>query len=161
MPSFDVVSEINMQEADNAINQARKEIEGRFDFRGTQCEIQWDTKLITLMADDDHRLEAMVSILQSKMHRRGIDIQALKFETVEPAGGKMLRQKVSLLQGIDKEKAKDICRAIKDSKLKVQAQITDDKVRVTSKSIDDLQSTMGLLKKGSYGIPLQVNNMRS
>lgn len=161
MASFDVVSEINLQEADNAINQSRKEIEGRFDFRGSQCEIIWDKKLITLMADDDHRLEAMVSILQSKMHRRGIDIQALKFETAEPAGGKMLRQKVSLLQGIDKEKGKEICKVIKDSKLKVQAQIADEKVRVTSKSIDELQEVIALLKRSQFAIPLQFNNMRS
>lgn len=161
MPSFDIVSEINMQEADNAVNQARKEIEGRFDFKGSKCEIEWDKKTLTLIADDDHRLEAIVSILQSKMHRRGIDIKALKFEDPESASGNMLRQKVSLSQGIDKEIAKDIIKVIKDSKLKVQASINDDKLRVTSKSIDELQSTMSLVRSSDFPLPLQFNNMRS
>ena len=161
MPSFDIVSEINMQEADNAINQARKEIEGRFDFKGSKCEIQWDKKTITLVADDDHRLEAMLSIIQSKMHRRGVDMKALKVEDAEKASGHMLRQKINLSQGIEKELAKDIIKAIKDSKLKVQAQIADDKLRVTSKSIDELQATMSLVRAGNFSLPLQFNNMRS
>ena len=161
MPSFDIVSEIDIQEADNAVNQARKEIEGRFDFKGTQSEIKWDRKEITLTGDDEYRMEAMKSILQSRFHKRGIDIKVLKFEKTEPAGGKLMRQKVTLAQGIDREIAKSIIANLKDSKLKVQPQIVDDKVRVTSKSIDDLQSAMGLLKKGQFPIPLQFNNMRS
>lgn len=161
MPSFDVVSEINWQEVDNAINQAKKEIEGRYDFKGSQSEINWDKKEISLLGDDDYKMNAMKDILQSKLHRRGIDIKALKFEKVEPAGGKLLRQKVAVQQGIDKEKAKDICKFIKESKLKVQAQIMDDKIRVTSKSIDELQSVISQLKGGSFEIPLQFNNMRS
>lgn len=161
MPSFDIVSEIDIQEADNAVNQARKEIEGRYDFKGSQSEVQWDKKEITLIGDDEYKMEAMKSILQTKLHRRGIDIKALKFGDVEPAGGKLLRQKVSLLQGIEREVAKKVLQAVKDSKLKVQGQVVDDKVRITSKSIDELQSTMQLIRQGNFDVPLQFNNMRS
>lgn len=161
MPSFDVVSEIDLQEVDNAVNQAKKEIEGRYDFKGSKSEIQWDKKEITILGDDEYKMNAMRDILQSKLHRRGVDIKALKFDKPEAAGGNLLRQKVTLVQGIEKEAAKDICKKIKDSKLKVQAQIMDDKVRVTSKSIDELQSTMSLLRSGGFEIPLQFNNLRS
>lgn len=162
MPSFDIVSELNMQEVDNAINQAKKEIEGRYDFKGSKSEINWDKKIdITLLADDEYKVEAMRDILQSKFHRRGIDIRALKFTDPEPAGGQMLRVKITLQQGIEKEKAKEITTMVRDSKLKVQASVVDDKVRITSKSIDSLQETMTLLKSKDIGIPLQFNNMRS
>lgn len=161
MPSFDVVSEIDLQEVDNGINQARKEIEGRYDFKGSKAEVQWDKKEITLTAEDEYKITAMGGILQTRLHRRGIDIKAIKFEKIEEAGGRMLRQKVLLVQGIDKEKAKDIIKTIKDSKLKVQPQMDDDKVRVTSKSIDELQECISLLKRGQFDLPLQFNNMRS
>ncbi|MES3037101.1 MAG: YajQ family cyclic di-GMP-binding protein [Bdellovibrionota bacterium] len=161
MPSFDIISEINIQEADNAINQARKEIENRYDFKGSKCEIQWDKKEIIILGDDEYKMGAMKDIIQTKMHKRGIDINVMDFGKVEPAGGKMLRQKITLKQGIDKEKAKEVIQAIKDSKLKVQAQIMDEKIRVTSKSIDELQSTMSLVKGGTFKIPLQFENMRN
>lgn len=160
MASFDIVSEINIQEVDNAVNQARKEVEGRYDFKGSQAEIQWDKKEITLLAEDDYKVEAMGGILQSKLHRRGVDIKSFKFEKPEPAGGKMLRQKITIQQGIDKEVAKDIVKLIKGSKLKVQPQIMDDKVRVTSKSIDELQDAIAKVRAGNFPIPLQFNNMR-
>lgn len=160
MASFDIVSEINIQEVDNAVNQARKEVEGRYDFKGSHAEIQWDKKEIKLLAEDDYKVEAMGSILQTKLHRRGVDIKSFKFEKPEPAGGKMLRQKITIQQGIDKEVAKDIIKCIKDSKLKVQPQIMDDKVRVTSKSIDELQETIAKVRAGNFPIPLQFNNMR-
>ena len=161
MPSFDIVSQIDLQEADNAVNQAKKEIEGRYDFRGSKSELQWDKKELVIMADDDYKLGAIKDILQSKLHRRGIDLRALKFDKEEAASGNMLRQKVSLVQGIEKEIAKDIIKLIKDSKLKVQPQIMDDKVRVTSKSIDELQETMTLVRGGKFVVPLQFENMRS
>lgn len=161
MPSFDIVSEIDLQEADNAVNQARKEIEGRFDFKGSQSEIQWDKKEVILMGDDEYKMEAMKSVLQSKLHRRGIDIKVLDYGKIEPAGGKMLRQKITMKQGIDREIAKEILKSIKDSKLKVQAQIADEKVRVTSKSLDELQATIQLIRQGNFQLPLQFNNMRS
>lgn len=161
MPSFDIVSEVDLQEVDNAINQARKEVEGRYDFKGSKAEIQWDKKEIVLIAEDDYKVEQMGSILQTKLHRRGIDIKSVKFEKVEEAGGRLLRQKVTLLQGIDRELAKDIVKSIKDSKLKVQPAVVDDKVRVTSKSIDELQSTISLIRGGSFSQALQFINMRS
>lgn len=161
MPSFDIVSEVDLQEVDNAINQARKEVEGRYDFKGSKAEIQWDKKEIVLIAEDDYKIEQMGSILQTKLHRRGIDIKSVKFEKVEEAGGRLLRQKVTLLQGIDRELAKDIVKSIKDSKLKVQPAVVDDKVRVTSKSIDELQSTISLIKGGSFAQALQFINMRA
>lgn len=161
MPSFDIVSEIDLQEVDNAINQARKEVEGRYDFKGSQAEIQWDKKEITLLAEDEYKVETMGGILQTKLHRRGIDIKAITFEKMTPAGGKLLRQQVKLVQGIDREVAKDIIKIIKDSKLKVQPAIADDKVKVTSKSIDELQACISLVRGGSFSVPLQFNNMRS
>lgn len=161
MPSFDIVSELDIQEVDNAINQARKEVDGRYDFKGSHCEIQWDKKEITLLAEDDYKIEQMGSILQTKLHRRGIDIKAVKFEKIEPAGGKMLRQKVLLQQGIDREVAKEIIKTIKDSKLKVQPQIADDKLKVSAKSIDELQECIKLVRSGTFAVPLQFNNMRA
>ena len=161
MPSFDIISELNMQEADNAINQARKELASRYDFRGSKAEILWDKKEVTLVADDDYKIGALKDIVQSKMHARGIDIRSMKFEKVEAVGGTMLKQKVLFVQGIEKEKAKDIVKAIKDSKLKVQPSIHEEKVRVTSKSIDELQEVITFVKQQNFEIPLQFENMRA
>ncbi len=161
MPSFDIVSEINTQEADNAVNQTLKEIEGRYDFKGSQCQLLWDKKEITLNAEDDYKINTMKDILQTKFHRRGIDIRALNYGKIEEAGGRMLKQKITLNQGISKENAKDITTYLKDLKLKIQPQVIDDKVRITSKSIDTLQEVMNLLRSKDFGIPLQFNNMRS
>jgi uncharacterized protein YajQ (UPF0234 family) len=160
MPSFDIVSEVDLQEVDNAINQARKEVEGRYDFKGSKAEIQWDKKEIVLIAEDEYKVETIGGLLQTKMHRRGVDIKAVKFEKIEEAGGRLLRQKVNLLQGIERELAKEIIKSIKDSKLKVQASVVDDKVRVTSKSIDELQETMNLMRGGNFKQALQFINMR-
>lgn len=161
MPSFDIVSELNMQEVDNAINQAKKEIEGRYDFKGSHAELNWDKKEVTITAEDDYKVQTMVDILQTKMGKRGIDLRALQLSKVEPAGGRLLRQKVTFSQGIEKEKAKEIIKYIKDAKLKVQPQIMDEKIRVTSKSIDELQATMQSVKSQNFEVPLQFDNMRS
>lgn len=161
MPSFDIVSEIDLQEVDNAINQARKEVEARYDFKGSKAEIQWDKKEVTLLAEDEYKVEAMNGILQTKLHRRGIDIKAIKLGKIEEAGGRMLRQKITFVQGIDREVAKDVIKMIKDSKLKVQPAIADDKIKVTSKSIDELQECISLVKGGNFNAPLQFNNMRA
>ncbi|MNJ93341.1 putative nucleotide-binding protein [compost metagenome] len=160
MPSFDIVSEINLQEVDNGINQARKEIEGRYDFKGSKAEVQWDKKEIILTAEDEYKITAMGGILQTRLHRRGIDIKAIKFDKIDEAGGRMLRQKVTLVQGIEKEKAKDIIKLIKDSKLKVQPQVDEDKIKVSSKSIDELQECIKIVREGTFDLPLQFNNMR-
>ncbi len=161
MPSFDVVSEVDLQEVDNAVNQAKKEIGGRYDFRGSKARIDWDKVEIQVFAEDDYKLGAMKEILLKKLHHRGIDIKAIKFDDPEPVGGMLFKQKVSLVQGIDKEMGKKINQDIKEAKLKVQSQIQDEKLRVTSKSIDELQSCMALLKKGDYKIPLQFTNLRA
>lgn len=161
MPSFDIVSEIDIQEIDNAINQAKKEILSRYDFKGSKSEIQWDRKNITIIADDDYKLNAIKDILQSKVHRRGIDIRALKFEDPEKASGMMWRQAVTMIQGLDKEQAKKVVKIIKDSGIKVQPAIQGELVRVTSKSIDLLQDCIALIKKSPMEIPLQFTNMRS
>lgn len=161
MASFDIISELDIQELDNAVNQAKKELMGRYDFKGSKYEVQWDRKTLVTLAEDDYKLNAIKDILMSKAHRRGIDIRALSFEKAEPAGGMMWRQTVKILQGIEKETAKKIVKEIKDSGLKVQAAINDDLVRVTSKSIDTLQECISLMRKSNVGIPLQFTNMRS
>lgn len=161
MASFDIVSEVDIQEIDNAVNQARKQIQQRYDFKGSKSEIQWDRKSITIMADDDYKLNAIKDILQGKVHHRGIDMRCLKFEEPIKASGNMWRQPVVIQQGIDKEMAKKMVKLIKDSKLKVQPAIQEDKVRVSSKKIDFLQECMGLIKNSSLDIPVQFVNMRS
>lgn len=113
-----------------------------------------------MLADDDYKLNAMKDILQTKLHRRGADIKAFRFEKAEPAGGQMLRQKVTIVQGLEKEMASKIIKAIKETKLKVQAQIMDDKIRVNSKSIDELQETMAKIRSGGFEVPLQFNNLK-
>lgn len=161
MPSFDIVSEVDMQEVENAINQVQKEIKGRYDFKGSKTDIEWNKKEIELVADDDYKIGAVKDMLQSKAHRRGIDISAFNFEDVREVGGQMLRQKVTLVQGIDREMAKKICKQIRDSKIKVQAQVNDDKIKVSSKSIDALQECITYVKGLSLDIPVQFENMRS
>lgn len=160
MASFDIVSEVDMQEIDNAVNQARKQIQTRYDFKGSKSEIQWDRKSITIMADDDYKLNAIKDILQGKVHHRGIDMRALKFEEPSKATGNMWRQPVTIQAGIDKETAKKMVKMIKDTKLKVQPAIQEDKVRVSSKSIDTLRECMDFIKKSSLEIPVQFTNMR-
>ncbi len=161
MPSFDIVSEVNIQEVDNAVNTAIKEVAHRYDLKDGKCEIIWDKKTIVLKANAEIRINAVRDILQSKLHKRGIEISSVKFEKVEPIGGMMLKQSGTIVQGIEKEKAKEIVKSIKDSKLKVQASINDDLVRVTGKSLDELQTTIAHVRSGKFGIPVQFINMRA
>ncbi len=160
MPAFDIVSEVNLQEVENAINQAKKELAQRYDLKGSKCDIEWDKKTLTLVGDDTYKINTVRDILQSKLHKRGVEISSIKFTEPQPAGMMTLRQKGEIKQGIDKETAKKIIAKIKDSKIKVQAQIMDEQVRVTSKSIDSLQETIALCRAETFGIPLQFNNMR-
>ena len=161
MPSFDIVSKVNLQEVENGVNQAKSEIANRFDFRGSPVELTWDKKVISYKAPDDYKMNAIKDILQSKLHRRGVDISSMKFSDVEHVGGMMQKQTVELKQGIERELAKKICASIRDSKLKVQTQINDDKITVSSKSIDMLQECMAFVRKEDFGQPLQFENMRS
>lgn len=163
MASFDVVSELDMQEVDNAVNQAAREMETRFDFKGSTNSIELDRKseIIKIVAGDDMKLRAIHQILEQKLAKRGLDLRSLDYQDSEEAGGQSLRQTVKLRSGIEKQDAKRIIKLIKDSKLKVQAQIQDEQVRVTGKKIDDLQEVIGLLKREELGMPLQFVNMRS
>jgi cyclic-di-GMP-binding protein len=161
MPSFDVVSKVDLQEIDNAVNQTRKEVAQRFDFKGTHNEIDLEESAIVLLGADDYKLEAVVDILKGKLVRRNVSPKCLDFGKKEPASGGAVRQRIGIVQGISKEKGKDLIKAIKDSKLKVQAQIMEDQVRVTGKQIDDLQEVIQLLKGQDFGVELQFVNMRS
>lgn len=163
MASFDIVSKVDLQELDNAINQAFKEIQTRFDFRGSKSTLELDkgTSLIKISTEDDMKLRAIHQILNTKLVKRGVDLKALDFGDVQEAGGQTLRQSVNLKAGLSKEDAKKITKTIKDLKLKVTAQIMDDQVRVTAKKIDDLQSVISQLKQAELDFPLQFLNMRS
>ena len=160
--SFDIVSEVNLQEVDNAVNQAVKELQTRFDFKGSKSSIEYlkSEKKIRLIGDDDMKLRNLQDILRTRMASRKVPLKALEFKDPEKAFEGTLRQEVSLIQGIPQEKAKEIVRTIKDAKLKVQAAIQGDQVRVSSKSKDDLQAVMNLLKTNAPDIPLQFVNYR-
>ena len=159
-PSFDVVSKIDQQELDNALNQARKEITGRFDFKHSKTEIECDGKKITVLSDDELKLKNVMDILQSKAIKRGIDIKAFDFGTVEPATQNTVRQIITLKSGIPKDKSKALMEAIKGLKLKVTAQYQDEQVRVSGKNRDDLQKVIAALKAASFDLPLQFVNFR-
>ncbi|WP_067617035.1 YajQ family cyclic di-GMP-binding protein [Alicyclobacillus acidiphilus] len=158
--SFDVVSKVDLQEVSNAIDQARREIETRFDFKGSKSEIRFEDDKITLISDDEYKLSQVYDVLQTKLVKRDVSLKALKPGKIEPAAGGTVRQVCALQQGIDADVAKRITKAIKDSKLKVQAQIQGDQVRVTGKSRDDLQAVIQLLRQSDIDIPLQFTNYR-
>ncbi|HUP34530.1 MAG TPA: YajQ family cyclic di-GMP-binding protein [Candidatus Limnocylindria bacterium] len=159
--SFDVACKIDMQEVTNAIDQARREIATRYDLKGSKNEITPEKMDIVLTSGDDMKLKAVLDILQSKLHRRGIDLKALTINDPEPAGGGLVRQKITLQDGVPMEKAKEIVRLIKDSKIRVQASIQEKQVRVAGKNRDDLQAVIALLKGKDLGIALQFTNYRS
>jgi cyclic-di-GMP-binding protein len=161
MPSFDIVSKIEMQEVDNAVNQTVKEIIQRYDFKGSKSEVTLEKEGIKIHTEDDFRLKAIVDILQSKFLKRGLSLKSLDYGKVEPSSGSMVRQLITIQQGISKEKAKEIIAVVKETKLKVQAQIQDDQVRVTGKNIDDLQEAIQLLKGKDLNVEMQFINFRS
>jgi len=159
MPSFDVVSEIPMNEVINAVDQASREVGQRFDFKGTNAKFELKEHVITLSAPADFQLKQMIEILKLKLAKRGIDVACMKID--EPVvTGQTAKQAVTLREGIETELGKKIQRQIKDSKLKVQAALQDKQVRVTGKSRDDLQDAIALIKKGEYDLPLQFTNFR-
>ena len=160
--SFDVVSRVDLQEVHNAVQQAGKEIGTRFDFRGSASRIEWNEKdlALTLTSDDEHKLKSVVDILETRLVKRGVAVKSLEFGKVEPAAGATVRQIVKVQQGIPTDKARDIVKAIKDRKLKVQASIQADQVRVTGRSKDELQEAQALLRGGDFGLPLQFANYR-
>lgn len=160
--SFDIVSEIDFQEVDNAVNQARKEIAQRYDLKNSHTELSLNRKdkLLSINTKDDYSRKASIDILETKMIRRGISIKALDFEEPESASSGRLKQKINLRSGISKENAKKITKLIKESKLKVNAQIQDEQVRVQSSKIDDLQSIINLVKEADLDFPTQFTNMK-
>lgn len=160
--SFDIVSIVEIPEVINAINQAMMEIKQRFDFKGSKSDIKLEEKdkKIVLLSDDEHKLKSVIDILQTKLVKRGVSLKALKYDKVEPATGGTVRQVITLQQGIPVEKAKEIVKIIKDTKLKVQAQIQGEQVRVSGKNRDDLQSVISLLRGKDMGIDLQFVNYR-
>jgi uncharacterized protein YajQ (UPF0234 family) len=158
--SFDVVSRVDAQELENALNQARKEIAGRFDFKNSVASIENTDKDITILADDELKLKNVIDIVQSKAIKRGIDIKAFDYQKLEQATLGAVRQKIVLRTGIPKDKSKPLMEAIKNAKLKVNAQYQDEQIRVTSKSRDDLQKVQSLLKALDYELPLQFVNYR-
>ncbi len=159
MPSFDVVSEVDMHELRNAVDQANREISNRFDFKGSDAKVEQNETELTLHAESDFQIEQINEILNRTLAKRGIDIQCLDREQIETANMRA-RQKVKVKQGIDKEMAKKLVKSIKDAKLKVQAAIQGEQVRVTGKKRDDLQEVIAMLRKGDFGLPLQFNNFR-
>src|SRR5215470_17572284 len=156
--SFDIACKIDMQEVTNALDQARREVETRYDLKGSRNEIALEKTDIVITSADDMKLKAVVDILQSKLHKRGVPLKALSYGKVEPAAGSTLRQRIGLQQGIPMEKAKEIVRLIKDTKLKVQAAIQSEQVRVSGKSKDDLQKVIALLRERDLGIAIQFTN---
>ena len=158
MPSFDVVSELDKHEVTNAVDNAIKELDRRFDPKG-KCSIEHKDKTLTLTAEADFMLEQMLDIIRSNLIKRKIDIQCLERKDPYPSG-KVVKQEVNLREGIDKELAKKIVAQIKDAKLKVQAAIQGEQVRVTGKKRDDLQEAIALLRGKDLGMPLQFNNFR-
>jgi uncharacterized protein YajQ (UPF0234 family) len=160
--SFDVVSKVDLQEVSNAVQQASKEIATRFDFRGSASKIELSEKEleIVLTSDDEHKMKSVVDILETKLVRRGVAVKAIDYGKIEPAAGGTVRQVAKIQQGIPSEKAKEIVKAIKDRKLKVQSSIQADQVRVSGRVKDELQNAMALLRERDFGLPLQFTNYR-
>ncbi len=163
MPTFDIVSKVDGQTLDNAINTAKKEILNRYDFNGSKSTIDLDkkTNIITIVTEDDMRLKAITDSIISRMIKQNLDPKALDQGKEQYASGNMIRKEITIKEGLNKEAAKKVVKKIKDSGLKVQASIMDDLVRVQAKKIDDLQATISLCRGEDFGQPLQYVNMRN
>lgn len=159
MPSFDIVSQIDAHEAANAVDQANREVATRFDFKGSGAEYALEERTVTLQAQSEFQLQQMLDILQTKLTRRGVDIACLEIGEPETSG-KQARQRITLREGLDAPLARQIVKRIKDSKLKVQAAIQGEQVRVTGKKRDDLQQVMSMLRESKIELPLQFINFR-
>jgi len=160
--SFDIVSKVDLQEVSNAIQQALKEIHQRYDLKGSRSDIELEGKeALILTSADDYKLKAVTDVLQTKLVKRNVPLKAFEYGKIEPAAGSTVRQRVTMQQGIPTEKAREIVKAIKDSKKKVQASIQGDFVRVTGKDRDALQEIIALLKGKDFGIDMQFTNYRS
>ena len=164
MPSFDITSDVDWQEVDNAVNQALKELATRFDFKNIKSEVTFDrkAKTITMVCSEEGKLDNLKEVIQGKMIKRGISLMSLEYKPVEAAFGGSARQVIEVQAGISKEKGKEVIAAVKDAKIKAQAQIQDEKVRVTGKNRDDLQECIALLKskQDQLKLPMQFGNFR-
>ncbi|KOP67701.1 hypothetical protein AMS62_22425 [Bacillus sp. FJAT-18019] len=158
--SFDIVSKMDMQELNNAVNQAEREIENRFDFKGSKSSLKLDKEALVITSDDEYKLNAVIDILQTKMVKRGLSLKNVDYGKIEPASMGTVRQRLTLKQGIDQENAKKINILIRDSKLKVKSQIQGDQIRVTGKNKDDLQQIMQMLRKADLTVDLQFTNFK-
>src|SRR6476646_11056557 len=160
MPSFDVVSEVNQVEVRNAIDQANKELSTRFDFKGSDARVEYDGKAMTLFADDDFKLRQVTDILVAKLTKRQVDIRSLKYGDAEKISGNKVKQVVNVRTGVEQELAKKIVKLLKEAKLKVQAPIQGDAIRVSGTKKDDLQSAIAFVRKSIADYPLQYQNFR-
>jgi uncharacterized protein YajQ (UPF0234 family) len=160
MPTFDIVSQVDQQELDNALNQTRKEIGQRFDFKGTKTDIEMEENEIRVVSDDDYKVKAVVEVLQSKVARRGVPMKALVYGKIEPAAGGRAKQTITVQRGVDSDRARQIVKWVKETKLKVQVQIQGDQLRLSGKKRDDLQAVIALLKQRDIDLPLQFVNFR-
>lgn len=161
MPSFDIVIKVDPQEVDNAVNTAIKELAQRYDFKGSKSKIEWDKKKeIKLIADDDYKLTALTEILHGKLLKRGISIKNLQPGKIEPSFEGTLTQKITVQSGIPTEKAKELTKLIKDTKMKVQSQIQDEQLRITGKKRDDLQECIAMVRNTDLGLDFQFINFR-
>ena len=160
MPSFDIVSEADQVEVNNAIDQTNKEVSTRFDFKGSDARVEHKEKVLTLHADDDFKLSQITDILTGKLTKRGVDIRSLKYGDVEKVSGNKVKQTITVRTGVEQELSKKIVKILKDSKLKVQGSIQGDAVRVSSAKRDELQNAIALVKKSITDFPLQFNNFR-
>jgi uncharacterized protein YajQ (UPF0234 family) len=161
MPSFDVVSQLDLQEVDNALNQARKEIAQRYDFKDSRSVIDWDKKdTISVESADEFRVKAVDDVLREKLARRQVPLKAVDFAAIEPGPGGRAKQEIKLKQGIDADRARELVKVVKDAKLKVQAQIMGDQVRVSGKKRDDLQAAIQAIRAHDIDLPLQFVNFR-
>lgn len=159
--SFDVVCKVDLDEVKNAVAQAMKEIAQRYDFKGSVSKIELkDDKVLVLTSDDEVKLKAVIDVLQSKLHKRGVSIRSMVYGKVEPAAKGTVRQEVTIQQGIPQEKAKGLIKVLKDAKIKAQASIQGDQLRVSGKNRDDLQEAIALFKKEDQGLDLQFTNYR-
>jgi hypothetical protein len=159
MPSFDVVSEIDHHELTNAVDQANREISNRYDFKGSDAKVELGEDSLTLEAESEFQIEQIITVLNQKLAKRGLDIQSLEKQGLETSNMRA-RQKLLVKEGIDKELAKKIVKLVKESKMKVQASIQGEQVRITGKKRDDLQQAISLLREADLGLPLQFNNFR-
>jgi uncharacterized protein YajQ (UPF0234 family) len=160
MPSFDIVSEVNQVEVNNAVDQTNKEVSTRFDFKGSDARVEHKDKVLTIFADDEFKLSQVTDILTAKLTKRTVDIRSLKYGDVEKVSGNKVKQAITVRTGVEQELSKKIVRILKDSKLKVQGSIQGDAVRVSGAKRDELQNAIALIKKSITDFPLQYNNFR-